>query len=333
MYQKMEILSSRELPVQKERVIPIGDHIYIVKGVVRWGLYDLQTGLLVVIDHGSGTLLNHISKTEIQAKEKIDFLRQYATDIWEKIQQFNLEDRLFMVDTSIEQFDIPFDLFWLEIAGICNQRCLHCYAESGPTQKTLIPSDFAKNLISQSRAEGFHKIQFTGGEPFLHPHILEMVEFAHSLSYPEIEIYTNLTLVTESDLQKMCCLNIKIATSLLGQNAEVHDACTQTPGSFDRWFRIIKRIQELGLSYRIGVVRMRQNEESMSEIEKFLREEQLFGPNELFAPDDVRPAGRGNCEKVLPTKPLVYEPYFTVNPSFFFTNLGGTIHAGEEKLQ
>lgn len=308
----------RKYSLQQKQVTPIGDYLYIVEGAVRWGLYDLQSEILTVLDHGSGTLLNRLTRMEIEVQEKISFLREYATEIWRQAQRLGITERLFKRDTSIEQDKILSDLLWLEITDVCNQKCLHCYAESGPMQKTLMTLEFAKEVILQGRKEGFHKIQFTGGEPFLHLNLWEMLEFAHSLSYPEIEVYTNLTLVTESDLQRMCRLNIKIATSLLGQNAEVHDTCTQTPGSFDRWYRGIKRSQALGLTYRIGVVRMKQNEEVMAEIEKFLRVEQLLNPDELFNPDDVRPTGRGNYVEVLSTKPLDYELYITVNPVFFY---------------
>lgn len=303
--------------VQEKKTVVIGDHLYLVEGAVRWGLYDLKMQALTVIDRRSGEFLAQLAEMSMSKEEKLAFIQSHAQAIWNRIQELGIKDRLFRPDTSIGPSGIPLDLLWLEVTDACNEKCVHCYAESGPMRRTYIPVELARRVIQQGCDEGFLKIQFVGGEPFAHRHLWEMVEYACHLGYPEVEIYTNLTLVRPSDLRRIKKLGIKLATSLLGHNAEIHDACTQTPGSFRLWHRNIKQVQALGIPYRIGVVRMRQNEQTMDEIEMFLRKEGLLAQDEPFNPDDVRPSGRGRSRDVLPTKPLDYGLYLTVNPFFF----------------
>ncbi len=302
----------------QQRVVAIGDHLYIVEGAVRWGLYDLLNGTLALIDKGSGELLNRLSQwKDTPPLNKRLFLKKYAKEIWGYIEELDISSRLFEDDTSVGENGLFFDLLWLEVTDICNERCIHCYAENGPMRKSIMPVNFAMDIISQGRKENFRKIQFVGGEPFAHRDLWKMVCYAHELGYPEIEIFTNLTLLKADDIKKIKSLGIKIATSLLGPNAEVHDMCTGVFGSFQRWYKNMKVIQAMGIEYRIGVVRMKQNEHFMKDIENFLRNEHFLSDNELFEPDDIRPSGRGKNESLQPSTPLDYGLYLTVNPRFF----------------
>lgn len=304
------------LPQSKETTA-LGNHLYLVEGSVRWGLYDLQTETVTLLDEESGTFLNELAKLSLEPDQKRAFLSENAPLIWQKADELGICTRLFEPDSSVGPSGIPLDLLWLEVTDICNERCVHCYAESGPERTTSMSVELAREIISQAHEQGFRKLQFVGGEPFAHRSLRQMVEYAHGLGFPEIEIFTNLTIPKEHDLAHLKTLGIKIATSLLGPNPEVHDACTRTPRSFERWYRNIKLVQELGIPYRIGVVRMRQNQDLMSAIEQFLRAEDLLKPGEPFEPDDLRPTGRGDGTTVFPTTLLDHGLFLTITPNFF----------------
>ena len=302
----------------QQRVVAIGDYLYIVEGVVRWGLYDLLNGTLTLIDKKSGEMLNYLSQLEESSpSERRIFLKKYAKEVWKYAEKLNIADRFFEHDSSLGQEDFPLDLLWLEITDVCNEKCIHCYADNGPMRKSVMPLELARDIILQGRKENFRKIQFVGGEPFTHRNLWEMVRYAYELSYPEIEIYTNLTLLKADDFRKIKSLGIRIATTLLGPNAEVHDLCTGILGSFERWYKNMKAVQATGIRYRIGIVRMKQNECFMKDIENFLRSERFLADDEPFEPDDIRPSGRGSNKYLQPSKFLDYGLYLTVNPRFF----------------
>ena len=71
---------------------------------------------------------------------------------------------------------------WVNTGTLCNIACAHCYIESSPTNdrfEYFTTADFAPFLEEVAAlADGAIEIGFTGGEPFLNPQIIELVELA-----------------------------------------------------------------------------------------------------------------------------------------------------------
>ncbi|UPT62745.1 MAG: radical SAM protein [Hyphomonadaceae bacterium JAD_PAG50586_4] len=71
---------------------------------------------------------------------------------------------------------------WINTGTLCNITCAHCYIESSPTNDSLVyftEADLAPFLEEVSQLGGKQiEIGFTGGEPFLNPQILGLVEMA-----------------------------------------------------------------------------------------------------------------------------------------------------------
>lgn len=296
-------------------VCAIGEHIWLVEGEVRSGIYDFRLHQLIRIDKQSGKILQLLAQAGVEYEVKMKFLNEVSKLI-SLCNEYKLTGRLFKKDTSINKAKIPFKLLWFEVTETCNQKCIHCYAESHPEKRASIPLDNALNWIRQGKECGFHEIQFTGGEPFTYENLWKTVIYAKKLGYPEIEIYTNLTLAKYDDLLQMKELGLKLATSLLGPDSEIHDNCTRTTGSFNNWYKNIKIAQRIGLTYRIGVIRMKQNENTINAIEAFLRAEQLISSNDIFNAVDVRPTGCANILD-LPSIPMEYELNLNINGKFF----------------
>ncbi len=63
----------------------------------------------------------------------------------------------------------------LRLTNDCNYNCKHCCYDSG---KGSTLSFDQLNSLAKTLPNYFHKILFSGGEPFLHPDILY-----HALSY------------------------------------------------------------------------------------------------------------------------------------------------------
>ncbi|MFA7431910.1 MAG: radical SAM protein [Rhodospirillaceae bacterium] len=69
---------------------------------------------------------------------------------------------------------------WVNTGTLCNIACTGCYIESGPKNDALAyltPDDLRPFLDEiETRALGTTEIGFTGGEPFMNPHILTLLE-------------------------------------------------------------------------------------------------------------------------------------------------------------
>jgi hypothetical protein len=91
-------------------------------------------------------------------------------------------DRFTTADGSIRA-SVPLtslDTLWFNTGTLCNLSCINCYIESSPTNDALAylkAQDVRQYLDEIARSElPTREIGFTGGEPFMNPEILDMLE-------------------------------------------------------------------------------------------------------------------------------------------------------------
>ncbi|MFA6219734.1 MAG: radical SAM protein [Erythrobacter sp.] len=73
---------------------------------------------------------------------------------------------------------VRLETLWFNTGTLCNLACATCYIESSPTNDALVylaRSDAAR-FLDEARAAGTREIGFTGGEPFMNPDMLAMLE-------------------------------------------------------------------------------------------------------------------------------------------------------------
>lgn len=211
---------------------------------------------------------------------------------------------------------LPFKRVWCELTNNCNLKCLHCYANAG--EKNIQDLDI-KNIysfIDGISKKGCKELQLTGGEPFLRKDIWEIVSHIKTLNIDCIEIFTNLTLVTKNDINLMKEHGVKIATTFLGPNEEIHDSITQRKGSFANLISSVEKIQNYDIPLQVAIIVMRQNEKYITQIKEFLDKRQIT----YRMPDDVRPVGRGEnrCIHPLNRESKRIKPDFNFNKFTFY---------------
>lgn len=150
-----------------------------------------------------------------------------------------------------------FDTLFVELVGICNERCVHCYAESSPQVKAALDRETAQSIVDDGHALGFRRIQFTGGDPLLCSFLPELVAQAHA--YEVREIYTNGLALDEELLAKLAPHRPSFAFSYYSADPAVHDAITRTPGSHRRTRSAIARAVARDLPVRCSVVVLGDN--------------------------------------------------------------------------
>src|SRR5262245_16761093 len=74
------------------------------------------------------------------------------------------------------------ETLWINTGTLCNITCQNCYIESSPSNDRLVYITAAEAAAYLDEIErgglGTREIGFTGGEPFMNPHLLPMVEDA-----------------------------------------------------------------------------------------------------------------------------------------------------------
>lgn len=146
----------------------------------------------------------------------------------------------------------------LYIIDQCNLRCRHCALAAGPLLGTWLEANTAYRLIDEAVDANVEAIAFSGGEPLLHPDIMDLL--AHTAGRTNTLLATNGTLINRRVAGKLAELGVSVQISLDGATAEVHDAI-RGRGAFARTWQGIERLQSAGIGEHLAlnVTLMRPN--------------------------------------------------------------------------
>jgi MoaA/NifB/PqqE/SkfB family radical SAM enzyme len=88
---------------------------------------------------------------------------------------------------------------YVSIINSCNLRCQGCWVDVAAKQETIKPEAFHK-LVQEAKAMGNVFFGIVGGEPFMHPHLLDMLA-EHPDCY--FQIFTNGQFITDERARRL----------------------------------------------------------------------------------------------------------------------------------
>jgi GTP 3',8-cyclase len=104
----------------------------------------------------------------------------------------SIQDKLDSKRQSLEQAIIERALYFrVSLIGTCNLKCTFCHNEGAPV-KGIIDKLFCFKALREAYKLGFKRVQFTGGEPLLHPHVEDFVHEARR-TFDNVGLTTNGT--------------------------------------------------------------------------------------------------------------------------------------------
>ncbi len=128
----------------------------------------------------------------------------------------------------------------------CNLRCQHCCAY--PFENVDIMPELAAKIAEQYSLPGI-KIGFTGGEPFLHKNLGEILQtFAGRGT--RLSITTNGTVRKPGLTRVLADLGVKVKVSIHG-DSDSHDGMTGAKGSFDKALCSIREFVGAGVEVAV----------------------------------------------------------------------------------
>lgn len=154
----------------------------------------------------------------------------------------------------------PFIVIW-ETTQACDLACVHCRACAQPVRSALEFSTLeAKRLIDEVAALKAPVFVLTGGDPLKRPDVFELVEYA-SFHGVRISLTPSATplLTKEAIVRLKACGLARLAISLDGPTAEVHDAFRRVPGSYEWTLQAVRWAREIGLPVQINTTITRRN--------------------------------------------------------------------------
>ena len=81
--------------------------------------------------------------------------------------------------------------FWIHLTNRCNLTCKHCLFSSSPKEKDTLTLSTVLPHIKEAYEKGCRLFVLSGGEPFVHPQIVEIILEILLLEESEVAILTN----------------------------------------------------------------------------------------------------------------------------------------------
>ena len=144
------------------------------------------------------------------------------------------------------------DALWFQVTGtLCNLRCTHCFISCAPDNHSFdfLDYDTVTRTLDASRRLGVKEYYFTGGEPFMHPRLLDMLERA--LAIGPATVLTNGTLFRDATVERLQTLrdrslySLELRVSIDGPDPETNDPI-RGAGSFAKAMDGVKRLVAAG---------------------------------------------------------------------------------------
>jgi MoaA/NifB/PqqE/SkfB family radical SAM enzyme len=116
-------------------------------------------------------------------------------------------ESLSLCDKENACYDSPFKVFF-EITSNCNMNCQHCLNRYSNHKSVNMPMEIIFQYFDRLRDGKVSEINITGGEPFLHPNITGILDYAIKI-FPGLSVSTNGTLLNESILTFLHKINLR----------------------------------------------------------------------------------------------------------------------------
>lgn len=131
----------------------------------------------------------------------------------------------------------------------CNLACAHCYTASGPREREELDPDRLIRFLGEAAAQGYRTVSFSGGEPFLYPQFVTVLEAARDLGLRRLAI-TNGTVMQPGRAGVLHLLDL-VAVSVDGP-PDVHNALRRSPTAFARMEQGLERVRASGIPFGLS---------------------------------------------------------------------------------
>jgi len=140
------------------------------------------------------------------------------------------------------------DVLQVNMGRYCNQACIHCHVEAGPTRKEMMSRDIVAAVVRFLAGSKIPTLDITGGAPELHPHFDDLVESAAALGR-HVTDRCNLTVIFEPGKNYLPEFfrrhRVEVVGSLPCYSEENVDR-QRGKGTFDLSIRALQILNQLG---------------------------------------------------------------------------------------
>ncbi len=220
---------------------------------VREYVVRLLTDTILSLPESSGVVFSHYpSKYErVNAMHEetsccVDTLSEVSSNLFASgeflpvnwMQQLLNGSRIHRPEHWLVMKRARFQAVEVQITDRCNLFCTHCCA--APLARKNHSSLPALSVVADRLTFGGAKIGFTGGEPFLHPKLEEILHLFAGRG-ARLSVTTNGTIPRPDLFETFRVLNVKVKVSIHGLPSH-HDAVVNRPNAFRRAMNTIRSL-------------------------------------------------------------------------------------------
>jgi pyruvate-formate lyase-activating enzyme len=112
-----------------------------------------------------------------------------------------------------------------------------------------VPLDEVRGQLKHLHDHGARRVVFTGGEPSIHPDLVEIVHSAREIGYGNISIFTNARRMRDAELVG-ALIDAGLNTAMVsvhGRTSGAHDKTVRAMGAFDETIRGLSNLAKTGI--------------------------------------------------------------------------------------
>lgn len=138
------------------------------------------------------------------------------------------------------------DYMSIALLGACNMKCIFCYVDGA--RLGMWSPDELKPIFEEAHDLGMRKIQLSGGEPLIYPHLEPIL---NDLSGLEVDILlaTNATFITPQKAELLARHKVKVGVSIETIDEVVSDKLSGVSGSHAKKLRVIETLRNAGYTH------------------------------------------------------------------------------------
>jgi mycofactocin biosynthetic radical S-adenosylmethionine protein MftC len=179
----------------------------------------------------------------------------------------------------------PVNVTW-EVTYACNLSCIHCLSDSGRKREGELSTEEALRVIDQLAACKVFQFNIGGGEPFMRPDFLDLMDYAHEKGMVTC-ISTNGTLIDKATARRLDHPLVYIQVSLDGADEQSNDAI-RGRGSYKKVLGALEHLCNRDIEVSINCVLTRR---SYPELDRLVELAASYGAK--LRVSRFRPSGRG----------------------------------------
>jgi MoaA/NifB/PqqE/SkfB family radical SAM enzyme len=155
----------------------------------------------------------------------------------------------------------------IALSEYCNLTCQMCRR---PSEALFMDAEVCKRAISEAALVGLETVSFSGGEPFVHPKIIPILEHAFSVGV-KVQMVSNGTLIREKHLELLS--NLDCLTISIDGTEAAHDHIRQRKGTYQRSLKTLRLLTEKSdIQWGTNTVMQRDNYDVLYDSFKAIQE-------------------------------------------------------------